>query len=312
MAVCNNILELIGNTPMLRVKKFEKKMGAKAKIYAKLECMNPAGSAKDRAAAAMILAAEEDGTLKEGGTIIEPTSGNTGIGLAFVGRSRGYKVVLTMPSSMSKERISLMQAYGAEVVLTDGKLGMKGAIEKAEELRDETEGAVILGQFDNPANARAHYETTGPEICKDMAEIGEEVSAFVAGVGTGGTITGAGRYIKEKYPAARIFAVEPAASPMLSKGEAGAHKIQGLGAGFVPKILDTSVYDEVLPVENEAAFDMAREFAKMEGILPGISGGAALWAAAEVAKRKEFAKKSIVVLLPDTGERYLSLGLFED
>ena len=279
-----------------------------ANIFAKLEYFNPAGSVKDRIAYAMISDAEAKGELKPGATIIEPTSGNTGIGLASVGNAKGYKVILTMPETMSVERRNLVKAYGAEVVLTEGAKGMKGAIEKANELKEQTPGSIILGQFVNPANPKAHYETTGPEIWADTEG---KVDAFIAGVGTGGTLSGVGKYLKEKNPNVKIFAVEPQTSPVLSEGHGGAHKIQGIGAGFVPDTLNTSVYDEVIPVPNEAAFETGNKIAKTEGILVGISSGAAVWAAEQLAKRDEFKGKNIVVLLPDTGDRYLSTDLFK-
>ncbi len=308
MAIYNNITELIGKTPIMKLNNFTEKEQLNAGIYAKLEYFNPAGSAKDRIAAAMIAAAEADGTLKPGAAIIEPTSGNTGIGLASVGTAKGYRVILTMPETMSVERRNLVKAYGAEVVLTDGALGMSGAIRKAEELTEETEHAVILGQFENPANPQAHYETTGPEIWQDM---NGSIDAFVAGVGTGGTVSGIGRYLKEQNPDIKIIAVEPASSPVLSEGHGGAHKIQGIGAGFVPKTLDTAVYDEVIAVSDTDALEAGNKIAKTEGILVGISSGAAVWAAAALSEREEYKGKNIVVLLPDTGERYLSTGMFK-
>lgn len=307
MAIYGNITELIGNTPMMRLSAYEKAIGAEAELVAKLEYFNPAGSVKDRAAYYMIKDAEEKGILKKGATIIEPTSGNTGIGLASVGTARGYRVILTMPETMSVERRSLVKAFGAEVVLTEGAKGMTGAIQKAEELKNETDGAVILGQFVNPANPRAHYETTGPEIWE---QTDGKIDAFVAGVGTGGTISGVGKYLKEKNPDIKIIAAEPATSPVLSEGHGGAHKIQGIGAGFVPETLDTEIYDEVIAVPNEAAFETGNKIAKTEGFLVGISSGAALWAAAQLAKREEYKGKRIVVLFPDTGDRYLSTPLF--
>ena len=307
MAIYNNVTELIGKTPILKLNNYSAKENVEANIFAKLEYFNPAGSVKDRIAAAMIAAAEENGTIKPGATIIEPTSGNTGIGLASVGTAKGYKVILTMPETMSVERRNLVKAYGAEVVLTEGALGMKGAIQKAEDLKNEIEGAVILGQFVNPANPQAHYDTTGPEIWNDLDG---KVDAFVAGVGTGGTVSGIGKYLKEQNPDVKIFAVEPASSPVLSEGKGGAHKIQGIGAGFVPETLNTEVYDEVVTVPNEAAFETGNKIAKTEGILVGISSGAALWAAQQIAARDEFKGKNIVVLLPDTGDRYLSTALF--
>ena len=307
MAIYNNVTELIGKTPVLQLNNFAKAENVEADILAKLEYFNPAGSVKDRIAAAMISAAEADGTLKEGATIIEPTSGNTGIGLASVGTAKGYKVILTMPETMSVERRNLVKAYGAEVVLTDGSKGMSGAIAKAEELRAATPGAVILGQFVNPANPKAHYETTGPELWEDTEG---RIDAFVAGVGTGGTLSGVGKYLKEKNPDIKIVAVEPQSSPVLSEGHGGPHKIQGIGAGFVPDTLDTDIYDEIIPVPNEAAFETGNKIAKTEGILVGISSGAAVWAAQQLAKREEFKGKRIAVLLPDTGDRYLSTPLF--
>lgn len=308
MAVYNNVTELIGKTPILKLNNFAKAESVDANIFAKLEYFNPAGSVKDRIANAMISDAEAKGELKPGATIIEPTSGNTGIGLASVGTAKGYKVILTMPETMSVERRNLVKAYGAEVVLTEGAKGMKGAIEKANELKDATPGAVILGQFVNPANPKAHYETTGPEIWADTEG---KVDAFIAGVGTGGTLSGVGKYLKEQNPNVKIFAVEPETSPVLSEGHGGSHKIQGIGAGFVPDTLNTSVYDEVIPVPNEAAFETGNKIAKTEGILVGISSGAAVWAAEQLAARDEFKGKNIVVLLPDTGDRYLSTDLFK-
>lgn len=308
MAIYNNVTELIGKTPILKLNNFSKSEGVAANIFAKLEYFNPAGSVKDRIAYAMISDAEAKGELKPGATIIEPTSGNTGIGLASVGTAKGYKVILTMPETMSVERRNLVKAYGAEVVLTEGAKGMKGAIEKANELKEQTPGSIILGQFVNPANPKAHYETTGPEIWADTEG---KVDAFIAGVGTGGTLSGVGKYLKEKNPNVKIFAVEPQTSPVLSEGHGGAHKIQGIGAGFVPDTLNTSVYDEVIPVPNEAAFETGNKIAKTEGILVGISSGAAVWAAEQLAKRDEFKGKNIVVLLPDTGDRYLSTDLFK-
>lgn len=307
MSIYNNVTELIGKTPILKLNNYSAKENIEANIFAKLEYFNPAGSVKDRVAAAMISAAEENGILKPGATIIEPTSGNTGIGLASVGTAKGYKVILTMPETMSVERRNLVKAYGAEVVLTEGALGMTGAIKKAEDLKNEIDGAVILGQFVNPANPKAHYDTTGPEIWADLEG---RIDAFVAGVGTGGTVSGIGKYLKEKNPNIKVFAVEPSSSPVLSEGHGGAHKIQGIGAGFVPDTLNTEIYDEVITVPNEAAFETGNKIAKAEGILVGISSGAALWAAKQIAARDEFKGKNIVVLLPDTGERYLSTALF--
>lgn len=308
MAVYGTIAELVGKTPLLELKNYETKLGLKAKIFAKLEYFNPAGSVKDRVAKAMIEDAEKNGKLKEGSVIIEPTSGNTGIGLAAIARARGYRVILTMPETMSVERRKLLKAYGAEIVLTEGAKGMKGAIAKASELAGEYENSFLPGQFENPVNPAVHYATTGPEIWADTAG---KVDVFVAGVGTGGTITGAGRFLKEKNGALKVVAVEPKTSPVLSTGVGGAHKIQGIGAGFVPKVLDTSVYDEVLPVSDDDAFSTGREIGRTEGFLVGISSGAALYAATELAKRKEFEGKTIVVIFPDSGDRYLSTPLFE-
>ena len=303
-------LELVGKTPILKLNGYAKKAGiTEATLLAKLEYLNPAGSVKDRIALAMIEDAEEKGLLKEGATIIEPTSGNTGIGLASVAAAKGYRAILTLPDTMSVERRNLLKAYGAELVLTEGAKGMKGAIAKAEELTKEIEGAVILGQFVNPANPAVHKATTGPEIWE---QTDGEVDIFVAGVGTGGTITGVGGYLKEKNPDVKIVAVEPATSPVLSKGTAGEHKLQGIGAGFVPEVLDTNVYDEVIAIENEDAFAEGKAFAVSEGILVGISSGAALKAAALLAKRPENKGKTIVALLPDSGDRYLSTPLFND
>ncbi len=301
--------QLIGKTPLLELTHIEKALGLKAKILAKLEYLNPAGSVKDRVAKAMIDDAEEKGLLKPGSVIIEPTSGNTGIGLAAVAAARGYRIIIVMPDTMSVERRQLMKAYGAELVLSEGAKGMKGAIAKADELAASIPGSFIPGQFVNPANPKAHFETTGPEI---YADTDGEVDIFVAGVGTGGTITGVGEYLKSKKPEVKVVAVEPATSPVLSKGTAGAHKIQGIGAGFVPKVLDTGVYDEIIPVANEDAFAVGKQIGKAEGVLVGISSGAAAWAAIELAKRPENEGKTIVVLLPDTGDRYLSTPLFAD
>ena len=301
--------QLIGKTPLLELTHIEKVYDLKARIVAKLEYFNPAGSVKDRIAKAMIDDAEAKGVLKAGSVIIEPTSGNTGIGLASVAAARGYRIIIVMPETMSVERRQLMKAYGAELVLTEGAKGMKGAIAKADELAREIPNSFVAGQFINPANPKAHYETTGPEI---WAGTDGKVDYFVAGVGTGGTITGTGKYLKEKNPAVRVVAVEPKTSAVLSTGVAGSHKIQGIGAGFVPEVLDTHIYDEIIPVDNDDAFAVGKEMGKREGVLVGISSGAALWAAIELAKRPESAGKTIVVLLPDTGDRYLSTPLFAD
>ena len=309
MTVYENITELIGGTPVMRLGNYAAAEGLAANILAKLENMNPAGSAKDRVAAEMIAQAEAAGELLPGATIIEPTSGNTGIGLASVGTAKGYKVVLTMPDTMSIERRNLVQAFGAQVVLTEGARGMQGAIDKAEELCRQTPGAVILGQFVNPANPAAHYKTTGPEIWRDTDG---QIDVLVATVGTGGTLSGSGRYLKEQNPDIRVIAVEPQASAVLSGGQAGLHKIQGIGAGFVPDTLDTTVYDEVIAVPDEAAMQTANRIAKTEGLLVGISSGAAVWAAARVAAREEMHGRNIVVILPDTGERYLSTGIYSE
>lgn len=304
----NSALELIGKTPLLKAERYSKKAGAtEAAIYAKLEYLNPAGSVKDRIAAAMIEDAEKKGILKEGSTIIEPTSGNTGIGLAAVAAAKGYKAIFTLPETMSVERRNLLKAYGAELVLTEGAKGMKGAIAKANELKEEISGAVILGQFVNPANPAAHKATTGPEIWEQTEG---KVDIFVAGVGTGGTVTGVGEYLKEQNPDVKVVAVEPAGSPVLSTGVAGKHGIQGIGAGFVPDVLNTSIYDEIITIENDEAYEEGRAFAQSEGILVGISSGAALKAAAIFANRPENAGKTIVALLPDSGDRYLSTPLF--
>ena len=301
--------QLIGRTPLLELTHIEKELGLKAKILAKLEYFNPAGSVKDRIAKAMIDDAEQKGLLKEGSVIIEPTSGNTGIGLASVAAARGYRIIIVMPETMSVERRQLMKAYGAELVLTEGAKGMTGAIAKAEELAKEIPGSFVPGQFVNPANPKAHFETTGPEI---WADTDGQVDYFVAGVGTGGTVTGVGRYLKSQNAAVKVVAVEPKSSAVLSTGVAGAHKIQGIGAGFVPEVLDTAVYDEIIAVADEDAFRLGRELGRSEGVLVGISSGAALWAAIELAKRPENAGKTIVALLPDTGDRYLSTPLFAD
>ena len=300
--------ELIGHTPLLEMTHLEKKYGLQARLLAKLEYFNVSGSAKDRVAVSMIDDAEERGILKPGAMIIEPTSGNTGIGLAAVGTARGYRVIIVMPDSFSAERIKLIRQYGAEVVLSDGRKGMAGAIEKAEELAKENPGSFIPGQFDNPANALAHYRTTGPEIYEDTDGT---VDIFAAGVGTGGTITGVGRYLKEKNPAVQVVAIEPDRSPVLSEGKAGPHGIQGIGANFVPRVLDTSIYDEIIRVSDEDAIRTGAEFSHSEGALVGISSGAAVWAGIQLAKRPENAGKTIVVLLPDSGDRYLSTALFE-
>jgi len=299
--------ELIGGTPLLEVKNIEREEGLEAKVLVKLEYFNPAGSVKDRVAKAMIDDAEAKGLLKPGSVIIEPTSGNTGIGLASVAAARGYRIIIVMPETMSVERRQLMKAYGAELVLSEGSKGMKGAIAKADELAREIPGAFIPGQFVNPANPAAHYATTGPEIWRDTDG---QVDVFVAGVGTGGTITGVGEYLKAQNPAVKIVAVEPAASPVLSEGKAGAHMIQGIGAGFVPEVLNTAVYDEIIPVANEDALATGRRMGRTEGVLVGISSGAALWAALKLAKRPENVGKTIVALLPDTGDRYLSTPMY--
>ena len=301
--------QLIGHTPLLELTNIEKKFGLQAKILAKLEYFNPAGSVKDRIAKAMIDDAEKSGKLKAGSTIIEPTSGNTGIGLASVAAARGYKIIIVMPDTMSVERRQLMKAYGAELVLTEGAKGMKGAIAKAEELASQIKDSFIPGQFVNPANPKAHLETTGPEIWEDTDG---NVDYFIAGVGTGGTLTGVGKFLKSKNSSVKVIAVEPASSPVLSKGTPGSHKIQGIGAGFVPDVLDTNIYDEIIPVENDDAFAAGKLFGRTEGVLVGISAGAALHAAIEVAKRPENKGKTIVTLLPDTGDRYLSTPLFAD
>ena len=301
--------QLIGHTPLLELTHIEKIHDLKAKLVAKLEYFNPAGSVKDRIAKAMIDDAEQKGLLKPGSVIIEPTSGNTGIGLASVAAARGYRIIIVMPETMSVERRQIMKAYGAELVLTEGAKGMKGAIAKADELAQEIPGAFVAGQFVNPANPKAHYETTGPEI---WADTDGRIDFFVAGVGTGGTITGTGKFLKEKNPAVQVVAVEPKSSAVLSTGVAGSHKIQGIGAGFVPDVLDTGIYDEIIAVDNDDAFAVGKEIGQREGVLVGISSGAAVWAAIEVAKRPENAGKTVVVLLPDTGDRYLSTPLFAD
>lgn len=305
--VATSATELIGKTPLLELTNIEKKYELKAKIYAKLEYFNPTGSVKDRAAYQMIIDAEEAGLISEGATLIEPTSGNTGIGIASIGAARGYKVIIVMPETMSVERRNLIKAYGAKIVLTEGAKGMKGAIAKAQEIHEQTPNSFIPSQFDNPSNAKAHFTGTGPEI---WADLDGAVDAFISGVGTGGTVTGAGEYLKLQKKDVKIIAVEPTASPVLSKGQAGPHKIQGIGAGFVPAVLNTGVYDEIITIENEAAFEGGREMGRTEGILVGISSGAALKAAIQVAQREEFAGKNIVVLLPDSGDRYLSTPMF--
>ncbi len=303
MALYNSVSDIIGNTPLVRISNFEKTHNLKANIFAKLEYFNPAGSVKDRIAKGIIDDAIERGVLKESSTIIEPTSGNTGIGIASYAATKGFKVIITMPESMSVERRNLMKAYGAELVLTDAAQGMKGAIAKAEELHEQLPDSMIAGQFVNPVNPKVHYETTGPEIWRDTDG---KVNVLIAGVGTGGTLSGTGKFLKEKNPDVKVVAVEPETSPVLSKGEAGPHKIQGIGAGFVPDTLDTSIYDEIIAVPNDAAFEIGREFPALEGALVGISSGAALWAALQISKRPENANKNIVVILPDSGDRYLS------
>lgn len=307
MKINKSITELIGQTPMLELTNYERELGLSAKIVAKLEMFNPSGSIKDRAAVAMINSAENEGILKPGGTIIEPTSGNTGIGLAMIAAARGYKIILTMPETMSVERRNLLRAYGAEIVLTEGAKGMKGAIAKAEELIQTIPGAIIPGQFDNAANPNIHTITTGPEI---WASMDGKVDIFVAGVGTGGTITGTGKYLKAQNPNIKVVAVEPFDSPVLSGGQPGPHKLQGIGAGFVPSILNTDIYDEVIKVQAQDAYTAARNMAHKEGVLIGISGGAALWAATQLAMQAENTGKNIVVIMPDTGERYMSTELF--
>ena len=307
--IFTSIDQLIGRTPILELTNIQKEFSLNAKIYAKLELFNPAGSIKDRVALSMINEAEKEGSLKKGSTIIEPTSGNTGIGLCSVAASRGYKVIIVMPDTMSKERQLLMKAYGAELVLTDGKLGMKGAIEKANELQKQIPESIIAGQFENPANPKAHLETTGPEIWEDTDG---QIDIFVAGIGTGGTITGTGKYLKSKNSNIKIVGIEPASSPLLSKGISGPHELQGIGANFIPSILDKRIYDEILLVENENAYKIARLIGKKEGVLVGITSGAATWAAIQLALRPENKGKKIVALLPDTGDRYLSTKLFSN
>lgn len=307
--IYTDMTQLIGNTPLLELTHYEKKHGLAAKLLAKLEYLNPAGSVKDRVARQMIEDAEKQGLLQPGAAIIEPTSGNTGIGLASVAAAKGYRVIITMPDTMSVERRTLLKAYGAELVLTDGSKGMQGAIDKAEELQKQLPGSILAGQFENPANPLAHRLSTGPEIYEDTEGA---VDIFVAGIGTGGTITGVGGYLKEKKPSVKIIGIEPASSPLLTQGKAGGHKLQGLGANFIPQVLNKDICDEILTVKNEAAFQVGRELAVTEGILVGISSGAALWAATEIAKRPENAGKNIVVLLPDTGDRYLSTELFSE
>ena len=307
--IYNGTIDLIGNTPLVEVKNIEKELGLEARVLVKLEYFNPAGSVKDRIAKGMIEDAEEKGLLKEGSVIIEPTSGNTGIGLAAIAAAKGYRIILTMPETMSVERRNILKAYGAEIVLTEGAKGMKGAIAKADELAKEIPNSFIPGQFVNPANPKTHRETTGPEIWKDTDG---DVDIFIAGVGTGGTLTGVGEYLKEKKPDVKIVALEPATSPVLSEGKSGAHKIQGIGAGFVPDVLNTKVYDEIITVENDDAFATGKLLAKHEGVLVGISSGAALWAAIDYAKRPENKGKTIVALLPDNGDRYYSTPLFAE
>ena len=305
--IYDSVSSLVGHTPTVELHNIEKELGLKARLLAKLEYLNPAGSAKDRIGLYMLDEAEKSGLLSPGGTVIEPTSGNTGIGLAAIGASRGYRIIIVMPDSMSEERILLMKAYGAELVLTPGALGMKGCIDKAEELKASIPGSIIAGQFDNPANPKAHYETTGPEIWEDTEG---DIDCFVAGVGTGGTITGTGRYLKEKSPSIRIAAVEPKSSPLLSEGRSGSHGLQGIGANFVPSVLDTDIYDEIITVTEEEAYEYGRLIGRREGLLVGISSGAALKAACDIAARDEYAGKTVLVLLVDTGDRYLSTEMF--
>lgn len=305
--IIKSFSELIGNTPLMQLCNMEREYDLNARVFAKLEFFNPAGSVKDRVALNMIIDAEQKGLLKAGGTVIEPTSGNTGIGLAAVCTARGYKAIIVMPDTMSVERIKLIKSFGSQVVLTDGKKGMQGAIDEANRLKNEIKGSIIAGQFDNPANPQVHFETTGPEIYNDLDG---KVDIFVAGVGTGGTLSGVGRFLKMKNPQVKIIAVEPESSPVLSKGESGTHKIQGIGAGFIPKNLDTGIFDEVIAVSDSDAFEYTRQICKMEGLSVGISSGAAVCGAIEIAKRKESENKNIVVLLPDSGSRYLSVDLF--
>ena len=307
--IYQNMLELVGNTPLVALQSYAAAESLHAHIFAKLEMFNPAGSAKDRIALNMVLEAEKSGRLQKGATIIEPTSGNTGIGLAAVAAARGYRAIMTMPESMSIERRKLLMGYGAEIVLTPAAKGMQGAVDRAAELEREISGAVVLGQFVNPANPEAHYKTTGPEIWADLEG---KVDVFVAGIGTGGTVSGVGRYLKEQNPAVHVVGVQPATSPLLTEGHAGGHEIQGIGANFIPETLDRSVYDEIISVPNEVTYPTAQKLAKTEGYLVGISSGAALWAATELSRRPEYAGKNIVVLLPDTGERYLSTKLFPE
>ena len=309
MAVFKSAAELVGNTPMIEALNLEKQLGLGAKLFAKLEYFNPSGSVKDRIAKSIIEEAEKNGSLKPGSVIIEPTSGNTGIGIASVAAAKGYRAIIVMPDTMSIERINIIKAYGAEIVLTDGSLGMKGAIDKAEELKKENEGSIIAGQFTNPVNPLTHEKTTGPEIFEDL---GGKVDIFVAGVGTGGTLSGCARFLKKKNPETVIVAVEPASSPVISQGKAGSHGIQGIGAGFIPETLDVSLIDEVITVEDKSAIDTAKLFSKAEGVLVGISSGAALFAATELAKKEENAGKNIAVILPDGGDRYFSTELFKD
>ncbi len=304
MNIKNTITELIGDTPLLRLHRMEERFGARAEIVAKVELFNPAGSIKDRVGYNMVIEAEKSGRLKPGGTIIEPTSGNTGVGLAMTAAARGYKAIMVMPESMSVERRKLLAALGAELVLTDKSLGMKGSLDKADELAREIPGSIIAGQFENPANPQAHYETTGPEIWRDTDG---KLDIFVSAFGTGGTVTGVGRYLKEKDPSIRVIGVEPAASPLVTEGKAGPHKIQGIGANFVPEVLDVDIMDEIITVSDDDALETMKELARTEGLLTGVSSGAALWAAGQVAAREENAGKRIIVVLPDTGERYLSI-----